>query len=41
LLVGNACVCFDPNIPETALHYRNEADRAHHREGMLKSGLPA
>jgi adenylate cyclase len=26
---------------ETALHYRNEADRAHHREGMLKAGLPA
>ncbi len=26
---------------ETALHYRNETDRAHHREGMLKAGLPA
>jgi adenylate cyclase len=26
---------------ETALHYRNETDRAHHREGMLRAGLPA
>ncbi|HEY7765543.1 MAG TPA: tetratricopeptide repeat protein, partial [Aestuariivirgaceae bacterium] len=26
---------------ETALHYRNESDREHHREGMLKAGLPA
>jgi adenylate cyclase len=25
----------------TALHYRNENDREHHREGMLKAGLPA
>jgi adenylate cyclase len=26
---------------ETTLHYRNETDRAHHREGMLKAGLSA